>query len=214
MRFNSHVEAVVDSTVRLVNAVTPGQDGGRDHPAPAGDDLREAVVGAVRYDGYEPAPSPREVAALAVEVAHARRVVEALDDGDEDTAADLVNAMLRRTAAHPELDRRDDGGWSVHFHGPDTTFAHGWAAGIAAGLAMAIGGDLGDRLGVCRAPACDRVWVDRSRNGHRRFCSTRCQNRVKAAAHRLRTAPAGPGPTPGQAASSRAGAHRTGRSPA
>jgi predicted RNA-binding Zn ribbon-like protein len=186
MRFNSHVERTIDTTVRLVNALTPGLDGGRPHAAPSGPALREAVVTAVRYEGYEPRPSAAEVAALREEVFAARAVVEALAAGDADEAARLVNAMLRRTDAHPELDRDEDGGWSIHFHGPDTTFARGWAAGLAAGLAMAIGGDLGSRLGVCEAPACDRVWVDRSRNTHRRFCSTRCQNRVKAAAHRAR----------------------------
>jgi predicted RNA-binding Zn ribbon-like protein len=32
------------------------------------------------------------------------------------------------------------------------------------------------------------VFVDTSKNGRRRFCSTRCQSRVKAAAHRSRAA--------------------------
>lgn len=187
MRFNSHVDAVLDTTVRLVNALTPGTDGGREHPAPTRATLRDAVVEAVRYDGYEPRPSARDLADLLPEVHAAREVVEHLDAGRDDAAADLVNRMLRRTQAHPELDRSPDGRWAIHFHGPDTSFARGWSAGIAAGLAMAIGGDLGSRLGVCRAPGCDRVWVDRSRNTHRRFCSTRCQNRVKAAAHRRRT---------------------------
>jgi len=41
-------------------------------------------------------------------------------------------------------------------------------------------------LGVCTAPRCDRVYVDTSRNGTRRFCSTACQNRVKAAVFRER----------------------------
>ena len=58
--------------------------------------------------------------------------------------------------------------------------------GAALGLAVALGSDLAGRLGVCDAPGCDRVYVDASRNGGRRFCSTRCQNRVKAAAHRRR----------------------------
>ncbi|MFC6935784.1 CGNR zinc finger domain-containing protein [Actinomadura yumaensis] len=35
-------------------------------------------------------------------------------------------------------------------------------------------------------PHCDRVYVDTSRNGTRRFCSTACQNRVKTAAFRAR----------------------------
>jgi len=43
-----------------------------------------------------------------------------------------------------------------------------------------------DRLGVCTAPRCDRVYVDTSRNGTRRYCSTSCQNRVKTAAFRAR----------------------------
>ncbi|PZS39469.1 MAG: hypothetical protein DLM62_08155 [Pseudonocardiales bacterium] len=42
------------------------------------------------------------------------------------------------------------------------------------------------RLGTCAAPACERAFVDVSRNGSRRFCNTSCQNRVKAAAHRAR----------------------------
>jgi predicted RNA-binding Zn ribbon-like protein len=35
------------------------------------------------------------------------------------------------------------------------------------------------------------VYVDVSRNGTRRFCSTACQNRVKAATYRRRRAQAG-----------------------
>ncbi|HWD80506.1 MAG TPA: CGNR zinc finger domain-containing protein [Kribbella sp.] len=42
------------------------------------------------------------------------------------------------------------------------------------------------RLGVCAAPHCDRVFVDTSKNGQRRFHSPQCQSRVKAAAHRAR----------------------------
>ena len=42
------------------------------------------------------------------------------------------------------------------------------------------------RLGVCAAERCDRVYVDTSRNATRRFCSTACQSRTKAAAFRAR----------------------------
>jgi len=64
--------------------------------------------------------------------------------------------------------------------------SRGWAAGCATGLAIAIGSDLCGRLGVCTADRCDRVYVDTSKNGTRRFCSTTCQNRVKSAAFRAR----------------------------
>jgi predicted RNA-binding Zn ribbon-like protein len=49
-----------------------------------------------------------------------------------------------------------------------------------------VGSSLHGRLGVCSAERCDRVYVDTSRNGSRRFCSTACQNRVKAAAFRAK----------------------------
>ena len=105
---------------------------------------------------------------------------------DIDAAAHAVNALLRRTGARPSLDRHDGEPWHLHFHGTEETLATGWAAGCAAGLAVVLGGDGWGRLGVCTAPRCDRVYVDTSRNGTRRFCSAACQNRVKAAVFRER----------------------------
>ena len=42
------------------------------------------------------------------------------------------------------------------------------------------------RVSGSRAEKHPRVYVDVSRNGRRRFCSTSCQNRVKTAAFRAR----------------------------
>ncbi|MPZ62329.1 MAG: hypothetical protein GEU93_13755 [Propionibacteriales bacterium] len=56
----------------------------------------------------------------------------------------------------------------------------------AEGIARFIGAGNAGRLGTCKATNCDRVYVDLSKNGSRRFCSTACQNRVKAAAFRER----------------------------
>jgi predicted RNA-binding Zn ribbon-like protein len=97
--------------------------------------------------------------------------------------------MLAATGAHPALERHDGEPWHIRFHAADeASRAKGWAAGCATGLAIVLGGELYDRLGVCTAPHCDRVYVDTSRNGSRRFCSTACQNRVKSAAFRERHA--------------------------
>lgn len=57
---------------------------------------------------------------------------------------------------------------------------------MATALATVLGNAAIERLGICNAAACDRVYVDVSKNGTRRFCSTACQNRVKAAAFRAR----------------------------
>ena len=96
------------------------------------------------------------------------------------------HSLLNRTGARPELERHDGEPWHLHFHAADRSLPNGWAAGCATGLAVVLGGDLYDRLGVCTAPRCDRVYVDTSRNGTRRYCSTSCQNRVKTAAFRAR----------------------------
>jgi predicted RNA-binding Zn ribbon-like protein len=117
-----------------------------------------------------------------------REVFEAAHDGDKSAAATEVNALLLDTHARPRLDLTEQG-WNLHFHGADDSLANGWAAGCASGLALALGSDLAGRLGVCAAPLCDRVFVDASRNGKRRFCSPRCLSRVKAAAHRARHPP-------------------------
>ena len=101
-------------------------------------------------------------------------------------AAARVNAVLIRTGARPELERHDGQSWHLHFHAADNSLPNGWAAGCATGLAVVLGGSGADRLGVCTAPGCDRVFVDTSRNGTRRYCSTSCQNRVKTAAFRAR----------------------------
>ncbi|WP_243866864.1 CGNR zinc finger domain-containing protein [Actinophytocola oryzae] len=44
-----------------------------------------------------------------------------------------------------------------------------------------------DRMRVCDAEGCQNAFVDLSRNGSRRFCSSRaCGNRTHAAAYRAR----------------------------
>jgi predicted RNA-binding Zn ribbon-like protein len=126
-----------------------------------------------------------------------RIIFEAANAGDLDAAAAEINALLLDTNARPQLDRGKDRPWSLHFHGPDEQLANGWAAGCAAGLALAVGSDLAGRLGVCAAPHCDRVFVDVSKNGQRRFHSPQCQSRVKAATHRARQAAGGSNPVAG-----------------
>jgi predicted RNA-binding Zn ribbon-like protein len=121
-----------------------------------------------------------------------RTVFEAHAAGDTDTAARQVNAMLAQTGARPELRRHDGEDWHLHFPGGQNTLVQGWAAGCATGLAVVLGSGVGWRLGICSAPRCDRVFVDSSRNGTRRFCSTACQNRVKAAAFRAKGGPPAP----------------------
>jgi predicted RNA-binding Zn ribbon-like protein len=190
VNFNSHTDAVLAVTVALVNALTPGRAHGRPYQPPAGDQRAAAARDALNADGVaraRPVSAP-EADELAVVAAELRQVFAGVAAGDVDQAATRVNELLARTGAHPYLERHDDEPWHLHFHGTDEGLATGWAAGCAAGLAVVLGGPEWGRLGVCTAPRCDRVYVDTSRNGTRRFCSTTCQNRVKAATFRERKA--------------------------
>ena len=193
MNFNSHLDIVVTVAVSLVNQLTPGQDRGHPYPALVGDALAAAAAAALRSG--RPATrevSPREADQLRDIAADLRVVFTAVTDGDVDTAAHQVNRLLADTGAHPWLDRHDGEPWHLHFRGAQDSLVTGWAAGCATGLAVVLGSDLHGRIGVCTAPRCDRVYVDASRNGTRRFCSTTCQNRVKTAAFRARHADAEP----------------------
>jgi len=185
VNFNSHQDAVVVRTADLVNAITPGYRRGRPYPQPLGADLvaaiKTVVPGADGLDGDVPDK-------LVAYVQRLRTVFVAVGDGDVDTATGIVNDLLDELRPTPYLNHHDGQPWHLHFHGRDDDFADGWAGPCTVALATVLGSDYTDRLGVCSAPECDRVYVDVSRNGTRRFCSTACQNRVKAAAHRARVA--------------------------
>ncbi len=181
------MDAVVAVAVRLVNALTPGEAHGRPYTPPDGDRLPPAVTVALRTGRPDTREvTPNEAAEFGMVAGALRAVFDAVAGGRLDEAASQVNALLTFTGARPLLDRHDSEPWHLHFHGADDSLVTGWSAGCATGLAVVLGSDLHGRLGVCTAERCDRVYVDTSRNGTRRFCSTACQSRVKAAAFRAR----------------------------
>ena len=187
MNFNSHTDVVVGMAVALVNLLTEGEDRSRPSEPPAGAERAARLNALFKAAGSRTEVTEAEAGAFGAVAAGLRAVFAAIAADDVDDAAHRVNAMLAATGAHPALERHDGEPWHLHFHSADETSpVKGWAAGCATGLAIVLGGELYDRLGVCTAPHCDRVYVDTSRNGSRRFCSTACQNRVKAAAFRER----------------------------
>jgi predicted RNA-binding Zn ribbon-like protein len=179
------MDVVIRVAAELANLLTPGEERGRRYLPPEGDE-RTAAVAAVLRAGGGRAPTCEEAAELCFVAAELRAVFEAAGAGRVDDAAGQINALLLRTGARPKLERHDGEPWHMHFHAADASLASGWAAGCATGLAVVLGSGEYDRLGVCTAPRCDRVYVDISRNGTRRYCSTSCQNRVKTAAFRAR----------------------------
>ncbi|GAA2208837.1 hypothetical protein GCM10009850_042950 [Nonomuraea monospora] len=190
MLFDSHVAILLDTAVSLVNVLTDGGDRGKPYVAPKGESLPDMVRAVLPGNVTVSMDEAHYLAGTTLKV---RRVFEAMDDGRDDDAAAVVNALVISTGARPQLDRAAGEPWQVHFHGADDSLAVGWSAGIASALTLAIGSDLGGRLGVCQARQCDRVYVDASRNNVRQFCSRSCQSRTKAAAFRARSAGRGRG---------------------
>ncbi|OIJ25571.1 hypothetical protein UG56_017410 [Nocardioides luteus] len=186
IHFDSHVHTVTDQACRLVNALTPGHDGTRPVEPPPEGQRAQIVHDLLARPDYDPRVDESAADGMVTLAESLRVVFQAAASDDLDTAATTVNGLLREMGSVPQLDRARGGGWTLHFHGREPGLVVGWGAGIAAGLALAIGSDLAGRLGVCQAAPCDRVYVDTSKNAGRRFCSTRCQSRVKAAAHRAR----------------------------
>lgn len=185
MDFTSHTSTVVTVAVRLVNALTPGHQRGRPYLPPGGSALAAAVTAALRARRPDVRQvTPGEAGEFRAVAAQLRAVFDAVAAGRTDDAARLVNEMLASTGARPRLDRHDGESWHLHFHSAEDSLVTSWAAGCATGLAVVLGSEAHERLGVCAAPRCDRAYVDTSRNATRRFCSTSCQNRVKAASFR------------------------------
>jgi predicted RNA-binding Zn ribbon-like protein len=184
-QFFRYEDSGVVMAVGLVNGLTLGHASGR--PVPPTDPL-PAIRQVLDIDP----PSAhrlrrRDVPAFVTLATQLRSVFDDLDHGDVDTAADRLNSLLAAHPAHPHL-AKDDGRWRIHHHPADAALVPMVTAICAEGLARSIGDDDGGRLGTCADHGCDRVFVDRSKNASRRFCSTTCQNRVKAAAHRRRRA--------------------------
>jgi CGNR zinc finger len=108
--------------------------------------------------------------------------------GRLDSVAALLNHMLATYPSHPHL-ALEDGVWRLHHHPVDAELIPMWTAICAEALARLIGNGHAQRLGTCERPGCGRVFVDVTKNASRAFCSTTCQNRVKAAAFRARRDP-------------------------
>jgi predicted RNA-binding Zn ribbon-like protein len=179
--FGSHADRVLQLAVALVNALTPGFAGGRPAPEPTAEQGRARAAAVVALP-----LTAEEAEGLTRLARRLRPVFAAAEEGDLERAAGRVNGLLRAFRPRPYLARDGAEGWQLHYRSGTAGAEAAWGAGCATALATMVGGDSWRRLGVCSAPACDRVFVDLSRNGSRRFCSTACQNRTKAAALRVR----------------------------
>ena len=114
--------------------------------------------------------------------AHRLRPVFAADPS---LRPELVNDLLAEAACRPYIATHDGKPAHLHYSAEDAGPVGRVRAFTAGGLAHLVC-EAPDRLGICGREGCGTAYVDTSRNGRRRFCSTRCATRVHVADHRAR----------------------------
>jgi predicted RNA-binding Zn ribbon-like protein len=110
----------------------------------------------------------------------------AFDAESEEEAVRELNGILGRSGAKPQLERTSEG-WRISWTGG---LVESVASSTAMSLLEAIRDDGWQRFGICAGAPCCCVFVDRSKNRSRRFCSELCADRVAQALHRARRRPA------------------------
>ncbi|WP_020673395.1 CGNR zinc finger domain-containing protein [Amycolatopsis nigrescens] len=118
-------------------------------------------------------------------IAWGGRLRQVFEETEPDARIDLINALLADSACEPYISRHDGLPPHLHYASERTGRARRVRAYTAGGLAH-LHCEAPDRMGQCAREGCDTVYVDTSRNGKRRFCSTRCATRVHVADHRDR----------------------------
>jgi predicted RNA-binding Zn ribbon-like protein len=132
--------------------------------------------------GIESRPAERDVARARALRDQLRAV---FDVADEETAVELLNEMLLDAKAVPQLERAEPT-WRVTYAAPHGDLVDAVTARAAMPLLEAIRDDGWERFGRCAAAPCCCVFVDRSKNRSRRYCSDLCADRVAQAAYRER----------------------------
>ncbi|MEV0294694.1 CGNR zinc finger domain-containing protein [Nocardia sp. NPDC050710] len=163
MHFNPYGGAAAELAARLVNAPPDG-------------DLLEVIADS----GYKPL-GPLD----AHQRTELRRWIARLGAAFDNPTVELLNELLAETTGQPYISTHDGREPHLHYARADAPIDERVKAYTAAGLAALFCEDP-SRIGRCARAGCGLVFVDTSRNGRRRFCSTRCSNRVHVAEHRIR----------------------------
>ncbi|WP_067692757.1 CGNR zinc finger domain-containing protein [Nocardia jejuensis] len=163
MHFNPYGGVAAELAVRLVNAA-PDRD------------LLELLDEA----GYKPIRTLD-----ARQIAELRRWTTRLEEVFTAPTVELLNGLLAETTSRPYISTHDGRAPHLHYSAEEAPTDERVKAYTAAGLAELFC-ENPDRIGRCAREGCGLVFVDTSRNGRRRFCSTRCSNRVHVAEHRVR----------------------------
>ncbi|MEO8219406.1 MAG: CGNR zinc finger domain-containing protein [Specibacter sp.] len=185
MVFTNDTEVALLSAAHLINTA----------PSSVEVDLsvtgHDALVSVADLDAFvlrEQFSGSREHSAVEVEAVRAMRdELRIIFTADEDTAVAMVNALLARAHALPQLVKHDQWDWHLHATAPAAPLAQRMGVEAAMALVDVIRAKELVRLKVCAAHDCQAVLIDLSKNRSRRYCDTgNCGNRAHVAAYRRR----------------------------
>ena len=156
----------------------------------AGDTLRGVadIDSLARRYAFQGEPAAQaDVSRLRAYRSRLDAAATACDEGREADAIELLNALLAKTGAVPQIVSHHGRGPHIHVSRPSAPMADRMAAHFAMGLAeLLVMGESG-RVRSCASPTCRDIFVDLSRNRSRRYCDSRtCGNRQHVAAYRAR----------------------------
>lgn len=185
MVFSHDTELALLSAVNLINTAptSVAEDGSASGP--------DAMTTAADLDAFvlrEQFSGSREHSAAELEgVRGMREELRTIFTADEDTAVGLVNGLLTRAQALPQLIKHDEWDWHLHATAQAAPLAQRMGVEAAMALVDVIRGKELERLKICAAPDCCAVVIDLSKNRSRRYCDTgNCGNRAHVAAYRRR----------------------------
>ena len=182
MAFAHDTDVVLQATTALINTLPGASDSGADELAePA---QLEAFLAGYGYTGSRThdAEELHRVRAL-------RPRLRRLWTVTRDEAVPLVNEILARARALPQLVRHDTADWHLHATADRDPLDVRMAVETAMAIVDVIRTDEYDRMRICAAPDCDAVYVDLSRNRSKRYCDVgNCGNRANVTAYRARRA--------------------------
>jgi len=141
-----------------------------------------------RFVREEQFTGSRERTVSELDAVHAmRQQLRTIWTADENTAVAMVNTLLARANALPQLVKHDQWDWHLHATAPAAPLAQRMGVEAAMALVDVIRSKELGRLKVCAADDCQAVLVDLSKNRSRRYCDTgNCGNRAHVAAYRRR----------------------------
>ena len=150
----------------------------------------ERVAGIRRRAQQQPAGAAAALVEARRVRSSLRRLAErgAWDEAVRSETLAEINRVLMRSAGTRRIEQRSDGSYARTFVPGGDAFAGLMIPVVESAADALIRAEL-ERVRRCADPRCQRVFLDATRNGRRRWCDmAACGNRAKAARHRERLA--------------------------